>query len=99
MKNKGISGTYSYAKHTGVEEAVSHWSGKSFKYGHTCVESRDIYIPTGFREPGVQMYKSYCEKHNQHAKHANARGAWGMPPRKFLKNMCSEIEFGSVSGS
>ena len=55
MKNKGISCTYSYAKHTGVEEAVSHWSGKSFKHGHTCVESRDIYIciPTGIGEPGV----------------------------------------------
>ena len=26
-------------------------------------------------------------------------GSGGMPPRKFLKNMCSEIEFGSISGS
>ena len=46
------------------------------------------------------MYKSYCAKHNQHAKHANARGSGGMPPRKFLKNRCYEIEFGSIlSGS
>ena len=29
--------------HTGVEEAVSHWSGKFFKHGHTCVESRVTY--------------------------------------------------------
>ena len=28
---------------TGVEEAVSHWSGKFFKHGHTCVESRVTY--------------------------------------------------------
>ena len=27
----------------GVEEAVSHWSGKFFKHGHTCVESRVTY--------------------------------------------------------
>ena len=61
-----------------MEEAVSHWSGKSFKHGHiyiyiymaTCVKR----LPTGFREPGVQMYKFYCAKHNQHAKHINTRG-------------------------
>ena len=29
--------------YTGVEEAVSHWSGKFFKHGHTCVESRVTY--------------------------------------------------------
>ena len=23
------------------------------------------------------IYKFYCAKHNQHAKHANARGVWG----------------------
>ena len=34
----------------------------------------------GFREPGVQMYKSYCAKHNQHA---NARESGGMPPGNF----------------
>ena len=31
----------------------------------------------------------HCAKHNQHA---NASGIWGMPPRKFLKIRCSEIE-------
>ena len=40
---------------------------------------------------------SYCVKHNQHSKHTNARGSGGMSPRKFLKNTCSEIEFGSIS--
>ena len=58
-----------------------------------------MYIPTGFRELGVQMYKSYCAKHNQHVKYANTRGVWGHAPRKFLKNTYSEIEFGSISGS
>ena len=37
-----------------------------------------------------------CAKHNQHA---NARGSGGMPPRKILKNRCSEIESGGISGS
>jgi len=37
---------------------------------------------------------TYCVKHNQHAKHAKARGSGSMPPspRKILKNRCSEIE-------
>ena len=40
----------------------------------------------------------YCAKHNQHAKHATARGVWGhAPPRKILKNICPEIESDSIS--
>ena len=39
----------------------------------------------GFRESGVQMYKSYCVKHNQHAKHANARGVWGHAPWEIFE--------------
>ena len=35
-----------------------------------------------------------CAKHNQHAKHANARGSGDMPPRKNLKIRCSEIDSG-----
>ena len=31
------------------------------------------------------MYKSYCAKHNQHAKHANARGSGGMPPQEIFE--------------
>ena len=30
------------------------------------------------------------------AKHAKARGFGGMPPRKFLKLACSEIDFGGI---
>ena len=45
-------------------------------------------------EPGIMLH---CAKHNQHA---NARGVWGhAPPRKILKNRCSEIEFEGISGS
>ena len=40
----------------------------------------------------------YCAKHNQHARNSNARGSGSMPPRKFLKNRYSEIEFGGISG-
>ena len=42
------------------------------------------------------MIVSYCTKHNQYVKHANARGSGGMPPRKILKNRSTEIEFGDV---
>jgi len=42
------------------------------------------------------MIVSYCAKHSQYARHANARGSGGMPPRKILKNRISEIEFGDV---
>ena len=31
------------------------------------------------------MYKSYCAKHNQHAKHANARGVWGYAPQEIFE--------------
>ena len=30
-------------------------------------------------------YKSYCAKHNQHAKHANARGVWGHAPQEIFE--------------
>ena len=39
---------------------------------------------------GMAVKEKYA-KHTQHAKHANARGAGGMPPRKFLKKTCFEI--------
>jgi len=42
------------------------------------------------------MIVSNCAKHNQYAKHANARGPGGMPSRKIFKNSSSEIEFGDV---
>jgi len=42
------------------------------------------------------MIVSYCAKHNQYAKHANARGSGGMPPRKILKNRSAKIEFGDI---
>ena len=28
----------------------------------------------------------YCVQHNEHAKHANARGVWGHAPQENLKN-------------
>ena len=31
------------------------------------------------------MYKSYCAKHNQHAKHANSRGVWGHYPQEIFE--------------
>ena len=37
-----------------------------------------------------------CAEHNQHAKHAIARGSGGMPSRKIFKITCSEIEFEGV---
>ena len=40
----------------------------------------------------------YCAKHNQHARHANARGSGGIPPRKILKNRYSKIKCGGISG-
>ena len=39
----------------------------------------------------------YCAKHNQHGKHATARGVWGHAPRKILKNRRPEIESDSIS--
>jgi len=33
----------------------------------------------------------------QHVKHTDAEGSGGMPPRKFLKNGCSEIESEGIS--
>ena len=63
----------------GVEEAVSDWSGKFFKHGHTRMEA-GLYL----QDLENLMYKSYCAKHNQHAKHANSRGVWGhAPPGNF----------------
>ena len=38
---------------TGVEEAVSHWSGKLFKHGH--IHMWKARLPTGFREHDVQV--------------------------------------------
>ena len=48
---------------------------------------------------GLKAHRPYCVKHNQHVKHANARESEGMPPRRILKNRCSEIEFGAISRS
>ena len=42
----------------------------------------------------IDWLATYCAKHNQHTKHANARGSGGMPPRKILKIGCSEIDSG-----
>ena len=39
------------------------------------------------------VFFNYCAKHYQHAWHANTRGSGGVPPRKILKNRCSETEF------
>ena len=44
----------------------------------------------------VQRSNYCCAKHNQHAKHAIARGSGGMPPRKFLKIRYSEIDSGGI---
>jgi len=35
----------------------------------------------------------------QNVKHKPSRGVWGMPPRKFLKNACSEIESDAFLGT
>ena len=51
-------------------------------------------LPTGFRESDVQVpiVQSTISM-------LMLGGSGDMPPRKFLKNMCSKIEFGSISGS
>ena len=41
---------------------------------------RGLLIFRGFR-----VHRPYCVKHNQHAKHANARGMEASPPAKLLK--------------
>ena len=83
---------------TGVEEAILHWSGKSFKHELYMCGKQD-HLQNLENLVYECSYRPYCAKHNQHAKHANARGSGGMPPRKILKNRCSEIEFRSISGS
>ena len=32
---------------------------------------------------GLKAHRSYCAKHNQHAKHAKAKGFRGHAPKKF----------------
>ena len=50
-----------------------------------------MYMPGAdpeFCKGGVLVNGSgiYCAQHNEHAKHANARGVWGhAPPGKFEK--------------
>ena len=77
---------------------VQGWR-KQFHIGQANSSSMDIHVwkaglPTGFREPDVQVpiVQSTISM-------LMLRGSGGMPPRKFLKNMCSEIEFGSISRS
>ena len=58
----------------GEEEAVSHWSGKSFYAVWTTLnygESNSYRILAIFRE--LRTHRPYCVKQNHHAKHANAR--------------------------
>ena len=61
-----------------------------------CAESNSYRNLAIFR--GLETHRPYCVKHIQYAKHANARGFEGILPRKILKNRCSEIEFGAISG-
>ena len=63
----------------GVEEAVSHWPGKILQtWTYMCGKQGYLH------DLENMMYKSYCAKHNQHVKHANARGVWGhAPPGNF----------------
>ena len=53
----------------------------------------------GFRGPGIIIAVKWCilcgccVKHNQHAKHANAKRVWGYAPmQENFENGCSEIE-------
>ena len=75
---------------------------KQFHIGQANSSSMDIHVwkaglPTGFREPDVQVpiVQSTISMQSM----LMLGGSGGMPPRKCLKNMCSEIEFGSISGS
>ena len=53
--------------------------------------SKNIILPDQEHivKMGPFMTARYCAKHNQHAKLGRSGG---MPPRKFLKNRCSEIK-------
>ena len=62
-----------------------------------CVESNSYRDIATFR--GLGTHRPYFVKHNQYAKHANARGFGDILPRKTLKNRCSGIEFEANSGS
>ena len=75
----------------GVEEAILHWSGKSFKHEQYMCGKQDypqnlenlVYECTGPIVRSMLML----------------RVSGGMPPRRILKNRCSEIEFRSILGS
>ena len=62
-----------------------------------CVENNSYRNLATVR--GLRTHRPYCVKHNQYAKHANARGFGDILPRKILKNRCSGIEFGANSRS
>ena len=82
----------------GVEEAVSHWSGKSFKHGHSYMCGKQGYLQD--LENLVYRCTSPIVQSTISMQSILMLGvSGGMPPRKFLKNTCSEIEFGSISGS
>ena len=61
-----------------------------------CVEGKSYRNLAIFR--GLRAHRLCCVKHNQYAKHANAKGFGDILPRKILQNRCSGIEFGAISG-
>ena len=67
-----------------VEEAVLHWSGKSFYVAWTTLKvwkATDMYRSLAIFK-GLRVHRPYCAKHNQHAKHTNDRWS-GHAPRKI----------------
>ena len=64
-----------------------YWEGGSKLY---YIPESKAYDKLG--EPGIMLH---CAKHNQ----LILGGSGAMPPRKIMKNRCSEIEFEAISGS
>ena len=56
---------------TGVEEALSHWSCRSFYVAWT---SLNVWKS---RARGLEAHRPYCMKRNRHRKHVNAMKVWG----------------------
>ena len=72
---------------------------KQFHIGQANSSSMEIHVwkaglPTGFREPDVQVpiVQSTISM-------LMLGGSGGMRSQEIFENMCSEIEFGSISGS
>ena len=86
------------ASYTGVEEAILHWSGKSFKHELYMYGKQDhlqnlenlVYECTG----PVPIVQSTISMQSM----LMLGGLGACPPRKILKNRCSEIKFRSISG-